>query len=216
MSDAHKTVDAFIVDKLFERDDVLDEALRASSEAGLPAIQVSATQGKMLMLLAKMNRARRILEIGTLGGYSTIWLARALPEDGELVTCEIDAKHADVAQKNVERAGFASRVKILVGPALESLKTLAAPFDFTFIDADKTNNANYFERALALSRSGSVIVVDNVIRNGKVIDASSTDPNVLGTRMLFDRVSRESRVEATAIQTVGDKGWDGFLMAVVT
>jgi len=219
MGDAFREVDAFIAEKLVAHDDALDAAVAESERAGLPPIQVSAPQGKMLMMLARMIGARRVLEIGTLGGYSTIWLARALPEDGELVTLEIDPKHAAVAKKNVERAGLASRVSIRVGPALETLAALEAPrktsFDFFFIDADKANKARYFESALALSRSGSVIVVDNVVRDGRVLDGKTTDANIRGTRALFDRISNEPRVDATAIQTVGDKGWDGFLLAIV-
>src|SRR5262249_23024668 len=159
-------------------------------------------QGKLLMLLAESVGARRILEVGTLAGYSTIWLARALPKDGgELVTLEIDPHHADVAKKNIERAGFAKNVSVVVGPALESLANVRAPIDFTFIDADKVNNPRYFSRAVELARPGALIVVDNVIRGGKVIDATSDDANIKGTRELFDVVSRDARVSATAIQT---------------
>ena len=205
MSDA---IDDFIVANLVTDDFTIDAV-------DLPAIQVSRAQGKLLMLLAQSVGARRVLEVGTLAGYSAIWLARALPKDGELVTLEIDAHHADVAKKNIERAGFAKNVRVVVGPAIESLKDVKGPIDFAFIDADKANNPRYFSRAVELARSGALIVVDNVVRNGKVIDASSDDPNIKGTRELFETVSRDARVSATAIQTTGEKGWDGFLLARV-
>lgn len=202
-------VDDFIVASLVADDFTIDAA-------DLPAIQVSRAQGKLLMLLAQSVGARRILEVGTLAGYSTIWLARALPkDDGELVTLEIDAHHADVATKNIERAGFAKNVSVVVGPAIESLKDAKGPIDFAFIDADKANNPRYFARAVELARPGALVVVDNVVRGGKVIDASSDDANVKGTRELFETVSRDARVSATAIQTTGEKGWDGFLLARV-
>jgi len=201
-------IDDFIVANLVTDDFTIDAV-------DLPAIQVSRAQGKLLMLLAQSVGARRVLEVGTLAGYSAIWLARALPKDGELVTLEIDAHHADVAKKNIERAGFAKNVRVVVGPAIESLKDVKGPIDFAFIDADKANNPRYFSRAVELARSGALIVVDNVVRNGKVIDASSDDPNIKGTRELFETVSRDARVSATAIQTTGEKGWDGFLLARV-
>ena len=202
------SVDDFIVTSLVTDDFTIDAA-------DLPAIQVSRAQGKLLMILAQSIGARRILEVGTLAGYSTIWLARALPEDGELVTLEIDAHHADVAKKNIERAGFSKNVSVVTGPALESLKSVKGPIDFAFIDADKVNNPRYFSRAVELARPGALIVVDNVVRGGKVIDASSSDANVRGTRELFETVSLDARVSATAIQTTGEKGWDGFLLARV-
>ena len=205
MTDA---VDDFIVTSLVTDDFAIDAA-------DLPAIQVSRAQGKLLMLLAQSVGARRILEVGTLAGYSAIWLARSLPSDGELVTLEIDAHHADVAKKNIARAGFAKNVSVVVGPALESLANVKGPIDFAFIDADKANNPRYFARAAELARPGALIVVDNVVRGGKVIDASSDDANVKGTRELFETVSRDARVSATAIQTTGEKGWDGFLLARV-
>lgn len=207
------------VDKLFEEkfvgeDDVLKAAIAESARAGLPPIAVSAAQGKQLYLTALSIGAKRILEVGTLGGYSAIWMARALGTDGELVTLEIDAKHADVARANISRARPAAKVEIVVGPAIKSLPALTGPFDLAFIDADKESNADYFAHALRLSRKGSVIVVDNVVRGGAV-----TDPNgnaqVQGVRRLFDLVAREKRVSATAIQTVGVKGHDGYLTAVV-
>ncbi len=205
MTDA---VDDFIVTNLVADDFTIDAA-------DLPAIQVSRAQGKLLMLLAQSVGARRILEVGTLAGYSAIWLARALPEGGELVTLEIDAHHADVAKKNIERAGFAKNVSVVVGPAIESLQHVKGPIDFAFIDADKANNPRYFARAVELARPGALVVVDNVVRGGKVIDAASDDANVKGTRELFETVSRDARVSATAIQTTGEKGWDGFLLARV-
>jgi predicted O-methyltransferase YrrM len=212
-------VDHYIEDALLPADPALTGALEASTRAGLPAINVSPAQGKMLMLLARIHGASRVLEVGTLGGYSTIWLARALPAGGRLVTLEIDAKHAEVARSNVAAAGLGDRVDVRVGPALETLPKIAAeglaPFDFTFIDADKPNNPGYFEWAIKLSRPGSVIVVDNVIREGAVTEPASRDPRVNGTRRLFEMLSADKRVSATAIQTVGNKGYDGFVLAVV-
>ncbi len=212
-------VDAYFLATLVGSDDALDAALASSADAGLPAIAVAPSQGKLLYLLAKMLGARRILEVGTLGGYSTLWLARALPDNGRLVTLEIDPHHAAVARTNLERAGVNDRVEVRLGAALDSLAALAdegfAPLDFTFIDADKQNNGHYFDRALAMSRSGSVIVVDNVVRSGAVADARATDAAVLGTRKLIERVAGEPRVDATALQTVGVKGYDGLLVARV-
>lgn len=197
-------------------DAALDAAQHASREAGLPAISVAANQGKFLALLAQIQGARRILEIGTLGGYSTIWLARALPEGGRLITLELDPKHAQVAQNNLVRAQVAERVEIRVGRALDSLAALqaegGAPFDFTFIDADKPSIPEYFTAALKLSKPGSVIVVDNVVRRGAVIDEASTDPNVIGVRRFNELVARTPSVTATSIQTVGSKGYDGFAL----
>jgi predicted O-methyltransferase YrrM len=213
-------VDRYIADKLVQSDDALEAALRDSAAAGLPAINVSPNQGKLLYLLARMQGARNILEVGTLGGYSTIWLARALPADGRLISLEIDAKHAAVARANIARAGLAGVVEVRVAPALESLGQLAAerrgPFDLTFIDADKPSNPDYFRRALELSRPGSLIIVDNVVRNGAVVDAANTDASVLGVRRLNELIAAEPRVSATAIQTVGSKGYDGFAVALVT
>ena len=209
-TDAH-VVDAFIASRLALQDDALD----AAAASDVPPIRVSAAQGKLLMLFARMVSAKRILEIGTLAGYSTIWLARGLVEGGSLVTLELDPKHAEIARDNVARAGLSSCVDVRVGAALETLATLAGSFDLVFIDADKPNNTNYFDRALALSHSGTVILVDNVVRRGAIIDDASTDASVIGTRALFDRIANEPRVTATAIQTVGEKGWDGFAIAVV-
>jgi predicted O-methyltransferase YrrM len=200
-------------------DAVLDAALADSAAAKLPEIAVTPSQGKMLHLLAKMKGARKILEIGTLGGYSTIWLARALPKDGLLVTLEADAKHFEVAQQNIVRAGLDKRVQRRLGRALDMLPQLSAegvgPFDFFFIDADKENTREYFDWALRLSKAGSVIVVDNVIRDGKVMDAESTDPGVQGVRRFNEALAQEERVSATTVQTVGSKGYDGFTLAVV-
>jgi len=196
-------------------DPALDAALAASDAAGLPPIQVSPPQGKLLHLLAGAIGARRILELGTLAGYSTIWMARALPAGGELVTCEIDPRHAEVAKANLVTAGVSSLVDVRVGPALDTLAGLAGPSDLAFIDADKPSGAAYFRECVRLVRPGGVIVVDNVVRGGRVVDASSTDPAVVGTRRLAEVIAAESRVDATVIQTVGDKGYDGFVLALV-
>ncbi len=213
-------VDRYLDDLLVGRDAPLEAALRASAEAGLPSIQVSPTQGKLLNLLARARGARAILEIGTLGGYSTIWMARALPVDGHLVTLEIDPKHAEVARASIARAGLEQRVEVRVGRALDTLQQLAAeaagPFDLTFIDADKPNLPEYFKWALRLSRAGSLIVIDNVVREGAVVDAGSRDASVQGVRRLNELIASEPRVSATAIQTVGAKGYDGFALALVT
>ena len=208
-------VDAYLEDALLGDDPVLDTTRRASRASGLPDIAVSATQGKLLHLMARMIGARRILEIGTLGGYSAIWLARALPPDGELVTLEYDPKHADVARSNIRNAGLANRVNVITGAALDTLPSLRGSFDFSFIDADKKSNPDYFQWALNLSRPGSVIVVDNVVREGRVIEAGSDDANIGGIRRLNTMIAAEPRVSATAIQTVGVKGYDGFAVALV-
>jgi len=219
MTQTWTAVDQYIVDHIVPSDAALDEALRASNAGGLPAINVSPAQGKMLMLFAKLAQARAILEIGTLGGYSTIWLARALPPGGRVVTLEYEPKHADVARANLARAGFADVVDVRVGAALDTLPTIAAeargPFDLVFIDADKPNNPNYFAWALKLTRPGSLIIVDNVIRDGQIVDANNSDPRIRGTRQLYEMIAKEPRVSATAIQTVGSKGYDGFVMAIV-
>ena len=212
-------VDAYFTGKLAPPDAVLDAALRSSAAAGLPAIAVAPNQGKMLQLFARMVGAKRILEIGTLGGYSAIWLATALPPDGKLITLEVERRHADVAAANIARAGLEKKVEIRVGRALDTLPKLVAehagPFDMVFIDADKQNNAGYFEWALKLSRRGTLIIVDNVVRNGAISDAGSKDSSVIGTRKLFDLMELDARVSATAVQTVGSTGYDGFAMAVV-
>jgi predicted O-methyltransferase YrrM len=212
-------VDDYIAAQLVPHDDALDDALEDSRAAGLPAINVSPPLGKLLNVLARSMGARSILEIGTLGGYSSIWLARALPADGRLVTLEMDANHARVAKKNIERAGLADLVEIRVGVALDTLPWILrdgpVPFDLVFIDADKENIPQYFEWSLKLTQPGSLIVVDNVVRDGGVLDASGTDPAIVGVRRFMDMVSSEPRVTATAIQTVGSKGYDGFAVLLV-
>lgn len=209
-----RAVDDYIVERVAHVDDALKRCQREAKAAGLPHIAVSAAQGKMLHLMAKSIGAKRILEVGTLGGYSAIWMARALPASGKLVSLEIDPKHAKVAKGNVEAAGLGALVEIRVGAALDLLPSVEGPFDFSFIDADKENNAAYFEHALRLSRKGAIIIVDNVVRDGAVIDPNGNSM-VQGVRRLFDALARDERISATAIQTVGDKGYDGFLMAVV-
>jgi predicted O-methyltransferase YrrM len=212
-------VDAYINSQLAPSDPALDAALKACDEAGLPSISVTPNQGKLLHLLARMQGAKNILEIGTLGGYSTIWLARALPPNGRLVTLEADPKHAQVASENIARAGLSHLVELREGKALETLPELAAEglesFDLIFIDADKRNNPHYFEWALKLSRKGSLIIVDNVIREGAIIESENSDPNIQGTRRLFEMLANEPRVLSTAMQTVGSKGYDGFVIALV-
>ena len=212
-------VDAYLADHLIAKDEVLEAALRDSEAAELPPIQVTALQGKMLQMFARMAGARRILEVGTLGGYSTIWLARALPEGGRLVTLEAAAKHAAVARKNLERAELLGQVELREGPALDTLPKLVAegvgPFDFIFLDADKENNAAYLQWAVRLARVGTVIVTDNVVREGSVLDASSKDKAVQGTRRFFEAVAAEPHVTATAIQTVSGKKYDGFALLIV-
>jgi predicted O-methyltransferase YrrM len=209
------------VDEYFQRrflapDPALDDALAAADAAGLPPIAVAPNQGKFLHLLARMSSARSVLEIGTLAGYSTIWLARALPDGGRLVTLEIDPAHARVARQNLERAGLSDRVDVRVGPALDTLPQLSGPFDFVFVDADKPNNPGYFTWALRLSRPGTVIVVDNVVRRGAVADTGSDDAAVRGVQQLAELVAAEPRVTATALQTVGAKGYDGLAVLLVT
>ncbi len=213
------TVDRFISDLLIPSDPALEAALRASTEAGLPAIHVSPPLGKLLHLLAKVRGARTILEIGTLGGYSTIWLARALPAGGRLITLEADPKYAEVARANIALAGLAATVELRVGKALDLLPRLATekrgPFDFIFIDADKPAAPEYFAWALKLSRVGSLIITDNVVRKGALAHANSADPAVRGMRRFHEAVAAERRVSATTIQTVGCKGYDGFTLALV-
>ena len=212
-------VDDYLAPLFAPHDEALDAALVASEAAGLPAIQVSPAQGKLLHVLARTVEAKCILELGTLGGYSTIWLARALPPGGSLVTLEYDARHAEVARSNLERAGVANAVTIRVGAALETLPKLAAegagPFDLAFIDADKANMADYVDWAVRLARPGGVIVADNVVRKGAVTDAASDDPSVTGVRRMNERVAADPRLVATTVQTVGGKGWDGFMLAWV-
>lgn len=194
--------------------DELTAIVAATAAAGMPAIEVTAAQGKLLMLLARTSGARRVLEIGTLGGFSTAWLASALPVDGELISCEYEPRHAQTAQANLAAAGLEDRVHIRVGAALDTLPTLTGPFDFFFIDADKANNAAYLEWAVKLSRPGSVIVLDNVVRGGSVLDPDG-DEAVQGTRAALEFLGAHPRLDATALQTVGTKGWDGFALAVV-
>ncbi|MBS0333827.1 MAG: O-methyltransferase [Proteobacteria bacterium] len=204
-------VDDYLVGALQPDDPALEAALADTEAAGMPAIAVAPNQGKMLMLLAQSIGARRILEIGTLGGYSTIWLARALPADGKLVSLEYEAKHAEVARKNIARAGLAAQIEVRVGRGVDLLPGVEGPIDFAFIDADKASNPDYFQGALRLSRPGSLIVVDNVVRQGAVTDPKG-DANVQGIRRMFELIAAEPRVEATAVQTVGSKGWDGFCL----
>jgi len=212
-------VDRYIERVLVPADPTLDGTLLANAAAELPAHDVSPVQGKLLQLLARIQGARTILEIGTLGGYSTIWLARALPADGRLVSLEVDAKRAGVAQANIKRAGLERVAAVRLGPALESLRALKAeghgPFDFVFIDADKPSNPQYLEWAIELSRPGTLIVADNVVRAGAVADAGSSDPNVIGVRQFLEALGKHPRLSATAIQTVGTKGYDGFALALV-
>ncbi len=212
-------VDRYITDLLVAPDPVLEAALAASVAAGLPTIHVAPNQGKLLHLLARIQGARRILEIGTLGGYSTIWLARALPPGGSLVTLELDPKHAEVARANLARAGLAAVVDVRVGRAADTLAQLAAgkpePFDLIFVDADKPSTAEYFGWAIRLARPGTVIIVDNVVRQGAVADAASTDATVQGIRRFNQALAAERRVSATELQTVGSKGHDGFALALV-
>ncbi|MGA2320816.1 MAG: O-methyltransferase [Solirubrobacteraceae bacterium] len=221
MSQEHWTaVDRYISELLLASDPALDAALKASAAAGLPPIAVSPAQGKLLHLLARIQSARSILELGTLGGYSTIWLARALPRDGHLITLEANPSYADVARANLERAGVGDLVELRVGRALEMLGQLIAehhdPFDVIFIDADKEGTPEYFAAALELSRPGSLIITDNVVRGGALIDATSNDPGVMGMRRFHELLADESRASSTTIQTVGSKGYDGFTLALVT
>jgi predicted O-methyltransferase YrrM len=212
-------VDDYFSKLLAPADDKFDAALQANQQAGLPQIDVTALQGKFLEFLVRVSGARCILEIGALGGYSTLWLARALPGDGRIVTLELDPHHAEVARANLENAGVLDSVDLIVGPAIETLPTLrnspAAPFDVIFIDADKQSYPDYLRWALKLSRPGTVIVADNVVRQGKVVDPDSDDPNVQGVRRFTELVAAEPRLSATVLQTVGVKGYDGFLLAVV-
>ncbi len=213
-------VDDYIEGRLGVEDEVLRRAQKAAADAGLPPISVTPLQGKFLHILARLMGARRVLEIGSLGGYSAIWLGRALPPDGKLYTLEVNPHHADVARANIASAGLSGQVEIVLGPALETLPVLAvdpgpASFDLTFIDADKPNNAAYFAWALRLTRPGGAIVVDNVVRNGGVADPTSQDPNIVGTRQLFEAMATETGITASVLQTVGAKGYDGFAIALV-
>ena len=213
-------VDEYLTDRLVEDDPALAAALKDSAKAGLPPINVSPNQGKFLMLLAQAIGARRILEIGTLGGYSAIWLARALPADGRLLSLEADPAYAELARANLARAGLAEKVEVRVGRAQDTLPELiaegAAPFDLIFIDADKPSSPDYYQWSVELARRGSLIVVDNVVREGRVIDAKSDSPHIQGLRRFFDLAAADSRVSGTAIQTVGAKGHDGLAILRVT
>ena len=212
-------VDGYLTQTLVADDPALTAALAANAAAGLPPIDVAPNQGKFLHLLAHIANARRILEVGTLGGYSTLWLARALPADGRLVTLELDPHHAEVARANIARAGLSGNVEVRVGPALETLAQLAAartePFDLVFLDANKEAYPEYLEAALRLARPGTVILGDNVVRDGEVVDAASPDERVQGVRRFLEKLASDPRLSATALQTVGSKGYDGFAMAVV-
>ncbi|MBG9798214.1 O-methyltransferase [Brevibacillus laterosporus] len=212
-------VDQYFNSMLLPSDPILDEVLQANAKAGMPAIDVAPNQGKLLYLLAKIRGAKKILEIGTLGGYSSIWLARALPQDGQLISLEYEQSFAHIAEENVKKAGLAEKVSILVGPALETLPTLQEKgmtgFDMIFIDADKQNNPHYLQWALKLCNPGAIILGDNVVRDGEVIHPESEDDRIQGIRQFIDLLSSEPRIESTAIQTVGSKGYDGFVLGVV-
>jgi predicted O-methyltransferase YrrM len=212
-------MDEYLCSRTQTPDESLEAALKSSVEAGLPAINVAPNQGKLLQMLARLRGARRILELGTLGGYSTIWLARALPEDGTLLTLEAVQLHADVARRNIERAGLSGVVSVIVGDAVETLEAFIRdgipPFDFVFLDADKQSYPEYLRLVLRLSRPGTVIVADNVVRQGRVVDAKSSDPDVIGVRTFFELLAAQTDVSSTAIQTVGSKGWDGFSISIV-
>lgn len=208
-------VDEYFVEKLTPNDKVLDDALKNNASRGLPNIDVSATQGKLLNLYVKMIGAKRILEVGTLGGYSSIWMARALPKGGKLITIEYEKLHAEVAKQNIEKAGLSDVIEIHVGAALDVIPTLEGPFDLVFLDADKNNNPNYLELSLKLSHPGTIIICDNVVRNGTLIDADHTDIRVQGSRKFVDLVAANPHLEATGVETVGEKGWDGYVIARV-
>jgi len=218
--DVWEAVDKYFDEMLIPHDSTLDDALATAAAANLPAIQVSSVQGKLLHLLALIMGARNILEIGTLGGYSTIWMARALPEGGRIITLEADPKHADVARKNFARAGVENKVELRLGKALDTLPQVAAegrgPFDMFFIDANKSNMPEYFEWSLKLARKGSVIIADNVVREGAVLDAKSKDADIQGIRRFLEMVGKEKRVSGTALQTVSTKNYDGFALVLVT
>lgn len=210
-------VDNYLIEKLIPKDDILEQVLVNNQQAGLPAFDVAANQGQLLALFVRMTGAKRILEIGTLGGYNTIWMARELPTDGELLTLEADAHHASIARQNLQLAGVAERVKLIEGPALNSLEQLGEhpPFDLIFIDADKPSNPDYLRWALRYSRPGTLIIGDNVVRDGEVTNPQSDDARVQGVRTFIEMLGEDPRLTATAIQTVGVKGWDGFTLAWV-
>ena len=209
-------VDAYIGERLVTEDrDLFELILAANAEAGLPAIDVSPAQGKFLNLLVKITGARRVLEVGTLGGYSTVWMGKALPADGRLLSLEFVPKHAETARRNIDRAGLSDKIEVRVGAAMDLLPAVEGPFDLVFIDADKPNNQGYLVHALRLSRPGTVIVLDNVVRDGAVTQKSSADRSVIGARAAFDLLHEHPRIDSTALQTVGLKGWDGFILGVV-
>jgi predicted O-methyltransferase YrrM len=214
-----KKVDCFFTDALIPADSGLDAALAANRKADLPAIDVTPLQGRFLELMIRAMGARRVLEIGTLGAYSTIWLARAVGDGGKVVTLELDPRHAEIAQRNLDNAGVADRVGLRIGPAAKTLEALVAehtaPFDFIFIDADKAGYPNYIEWSLKLSRPGTLIIADNVVRDGNVIDPDDPDPNIQGVRRFTDLVAADPRLSTTVLQTVGSKGYDGFAIAIV-
>ncbi|WGW13562.1 O-methyltransferase [Saxibacter everestensis] len=218
-NDQWTSVDSYLADLLVSEDSILVAVHDANAAAGLPSIDVSPVQGKFLMLLAQISGARSVLEIGTLGGYSTIWLARGTPVDSRIVTLEAEPKHAEIARSNFGHAGLADRIEIRIGPALETLPQLAqegaGPFDLVFIDADKRNNPHYLEWAMKLTRPGSIIVCDNIVRDGQVADQGTSDPDVRGVRRFLEMTAEDERLDATAVQTVGSKGWDGFSIARV-
>ncbi|WP_339321620.1 O-methyltransferase [Paenibacillus sp. FSL W8-0194] len=219
MKQTWEQVDEYITDLLCPNDSILDDVLVANRQADLPEIDVTGNQGKLLQLLVQMQGAKRVLEIGTLGAYSTIWMARGLAEGGKIISLELEPHHAEVANANIQRAGLEHAIEVRQGNALELLEDLeregAEPFDFIFIDADKPNNPHYLEWALRFSRPGTVIVGDNVIRDGEVANRHSTDPRVRGVRTFFDMIAGDPRISATAIQTVGSKGYDGFMIGIV-
>jgi len=211
-----ETVENYLAERVIKPDRIFDIVQESSKAAGLPDIAISAAEGRQLELMARMIGARRILEIGTLGGYSTIWLARALPADGKVITLEYSPKHAEVARNNIARAGFASRVEVMTGAGLDLLPQLEGPFDFFFIDANKDDYPEYFRWAVKLSRPGSIIVVDNVVREGRVADPKADEPLINGIKKMHEAIAAEPRVTATAIQTVGARGYDGYVVAMVT
>ncbi|MGF3808266.1 O-methyltransferase [Enterobacter mori] len=217
MQQKWSAVDNYMISSLIPEDDVLIQVLENNKRAGLPEHDVAANQGQLLALFVRMTQARRILEIGTLGAYSSIWMARALPPDGKLITLEADPTHADVARQNIQLAGLTDRIQLIEGPALNSLENFGdvPPFDLIFIDADKPNNPGYLEWALHYSRPGTVIIGDNVVRDGEVINGQSDDARVLGVRRFIEMIGDNPRLTATALQTVGVKGWDGFTLAIV-
>lgn len=217
MQQKWSAVDEYLAQQLLPEDEVLTQILANNRRAGLPEIDVSPMQGQLLALLVRMTHAKRVLEIGTLGAYSTVWMARELPSDGELLTLEFDALHAAIARENIEFAGLTRQVKVKEGPALETLESLGErpPFDLIFIDADKPNNPNYLKWALHYSRPGTLIIGDNVVRDGEVTNPASTDDRVQGVRKFIEMIGDNPRLTATAMQTVGAKGWDGFTLAWV-